>query len=242
MQSETNSAIDERSRGWQWLVRVSLGCLALGVISLIPFMVVGLSPNITTPTDSLVMANLLSMGLLLGGAGALLGVVTILVGVWGLRRNWLTRKTVLWHIGGISGLVLATLIALTLAGPAIGQTSMFSMPGLGSECSYHIIVLAYVDLNQNNLRDSDEPGLAQVPVALTVGTKSPPRLLTDDTGMVEIQAYALLCDSPGDQVVVSIGDPIDGFQMSQAQPDPFPVTLYPSEPPTRVYYVAFIEQ
>jgi hypothetical protein len=242
MNPATNSVIDDRSRGWRRLVWGCVGCLALGVISLMPIIVVGLSRNITTPTDSLVMTNVLLMILLWGSAGVVLGVMAILIGVWGLWRRWFSWKTVLWHICGVFGLGLATVIALTLAGPAIGQSSLFYLPGFASECSYHVIVVAYIDLNHNNLRDNDEPGVAQVPVTVTVETKSRPQMHTDNAGVVEIEAYAFLCDSPSDQIMVSIGDPVEGYQMSQAQPEPFPVTLYPAEPPTRVFYVGFVGQ
>jgi hypothetical protein len=138
------------------------------------------------------------------------------------------------------GIMVILGIGLTLAGPVIVRT--FSKPLLTPECSYHLTVVTYVDRNENGVRDEAEPGLAGVKISVQAGSQAHRGEVTDDTGLVQIERYAYVCEQGlEDQVMVSLAPP-PGYTPSPMQFGPFPVTDYPHEPPLHIIHAGFQRQ
>ena len=152
-------------------------------------------------------------------------------------------------LGCAIGLILCCLaIALTIAagegitlvGPAIER--VYSQP-LPIECSFRVKIVVYVDQNQNGLRDMTEPGIANVPVTVTVRTKSWNPIYTDKAGIAEAKAYAILCERGMGERVSAEAGLVGGYHLLSTSPlNSFGVTAYPNEPPEQVWYVGFIAQ
>jgi hypothetical protein len=146
--------------------------------------------------------------------------------------RWPIIQVLGWSIGGVIGIILAS--------PAIGR--VYTQP-VGIECSFRVKIVAYVDQNQNGLRDMTEPGIANAPVTVTVGTKSWNPIHTDKTGIAEAKAYAFLCERGMSERVSAEVGPVGGYHLLSTLPlNSFGVTPYPNEPPEQVWYVGFIAQ
>jgi hypothetical protein len=242
--------------GWRKVLGVAALCFILSLISMAPFIL--LSGDTSTPSDPLAIKNSLLIIAASLGSGAVLTCLAILMALWGVWRRQARWAQLLRPASGLLfALGVGSLLGLVLTGPALGRSSLFAnifYNIVGSECSVQVVVVAYADQNQNGLRDITEPGLAHVPITVTMvselrlGNASELRSWkseTDNLGLAEVKVYAFTCTYPRNrlpQLEVLVGSVAD-YQVSTPQSmEPFPATAYPGEPPRRVFYLGFVQQ
>jgi hypothetical protein len=237
MSDKSSTATPAWFRLWRGAMQVAAFCCALGLVSVAPLLLLPTGPNVSTDElFVLVVRNSRLLFFLLLGVGVVVGVIATLLVLRAVFQRQVHWTQIRWPIIQVLGWSIGGIIGMTLAGPAIGR--VYSQP-VGTECSFRVKIVAYVDQNQNGLRDMMEPGIANVPVTVTVGAKSWNPIYTDKTGIAEAQAYAFLCERGlSEQVSAEL---VGGYRLlATSSLNSFGVTPYPSEPPEQVWYVGFI--
>lgn len=241
MSDKSSTATPAWFRLWRGAMQVAAFCCASSLVSVTPLLLLPADPNVSTDKLLvLIVGNSLLLFFLLLGVGVAVGVIAILLVLRAVFQRQVHWTQIRWPIIQLLGWSVGGIIGITLAGPAIGRVYTQPVP---IECSFRVKIVAYVDQNQNGLRDMTEPGIANVPVTVTVGTKSLDPIHTDKAGLAEAKAYAFLCEHGiSEQVSAEVGPVGDYHLLSTSPLNSFGVTAYPNEPPEQVWYVDFIAQ
>jgi hypothetical protein len=241
MSDEPSTATPAWFRLWRGTMRAAAFCCALGLASVAPLLLLPADTTVSTGDLFVLMVrNSLLLFFVLLGVGVAVGVIATLLAMRVAFQRRACWTQIRWPIIQVLGWSIAGIIGMALAGPAIGR--VYSQP-VFVECSFRVKIVAYVDQNQNGLRDMTEPGIADVPVTVTVGTKSWNPIYTDKMGIAEAKAYALLCESGTSEWMSAEVGSVGGYRPLSALPlKCFTVTTYPQEPPEQVRYVGFVAQ